>query len=65
MTFRVVAASLPVPISIPLFAAIDVCDRVTWTDDPFHAVEFDTRADAEDFCRERIGGSDWLVKPKS
>lgn len=62
MTFRILAAPLPVPISVPLFAALDACDELTWTDQAFHAVEFDSRVDAEDFGRVRIGGHDWSIQ---
>ena len=62
MTFRIIATDLPVPISVPIFAAVDCCDGLCWVDDAFHATQFDTMADAEDFARTRIGPDGWKVQ---
>ena len=50
-------------VMAPFFAALDATDDVTWTDDRFHALEFDTSAEAEDFARTRIGDAGWKVQP--
>ncbi len=61
MTFRIVATNLPVAVSVSFFAALDILEKLCWTDDGQRAARFDTQAEAEMFGRACIGDDDWKV----